>query len=362
MGHGRRLAANLRLAASSFGEVAQLLHPHCFLAQLGFRGRTTAPLILKRTLGPASPLRLLSGTTGTVANVSPNPTSRTTLTAIDRLGHRRGAAVLTAMVIVIAIICLAGAWPLWPLLAIPALVAVPVGGREALIGVSAAIAIVLTLLAGQPGPDGRELATGFVVLVGLGFAGAMLSKERTREIERPASRGITDRLTGLGSYAYLREMLDLECRRADRHGRPLALAILDIDGMRSVNEREGHDTGNRLLAAIGDELFRISRGTDILGRTGSDELALIVPGGAAEAVEAAERLRTAIADVVLVGATGREVRVTASGGVAAHWKDATASDLIDRAQEALRAAKRAGRDQVHSIEGQPAADGAVAAA
>ena len=188
-----------------------------------------------------------------------------------------------------------------------------------------------------------------------------MSKERTREVERPASRGITDRLTGLGSYAYLREMLDLECRRADRHGRPLAIAVLDIDGMRSVNEREGHDTGNRLLAAIGDELFRISRGTDILGRTGSDELALIVPGGAPEAAEAAERLRAAIAEVVLVGATGREVRVTASAGVAAHWKDATASDLIDRAQEGLRAAKRAGRDQVQSVD-QPAAEGSVQAA
>lgn len=284
------------------------------------------------------------------------------MTPLDRIGQRRGAAVLTAMVIVISIVCLAGAWPLWPLLAIPALVAVPMGGREALIGVSAAIAIVLTLLAGQPGPDGRELATGFVVLVAVSLGGAFLSKERTREVERPASRGITDRLTGLGSYAYLREMLDLECRRSDRHGRPLSLAILDIDGMRSVNEREGHDTGNRLLAAIGDELFRVSRGTDILGRTGSDELALIVPGGPAEAIDAAERLRVAIAEVVLVGATGREVRVTASAGVAAHWKEATATDLIDRAQEALRNAKRAGRDQVASVDGQQAADGVVHAA
>src|SRR5918992_2248235 len=73
-----------------------------------------------------------------------------------------------------------------------------------------------------------------------------------------------------------RAQLELDVRRAQRYRRPLSVALLDVDGFRSVNEQGGYATGDRLLAAVGEAIARHTRAHDLACRTGGDEFALLL--------------------------------------------------------------------------------------
>jgi diguanylate cyclase (GGDEF)-like protein len=156
----------------------------------------------------------------------------------------------------------------------------------------------------------------------------------------------SDALTGVQNRRQLFARLELERERSARFGESFALLLLDVDRFRELNEALGHAQGDLVLSEVAALLSRQVRGVDLLARYGGEEFAVVMPrAGAAEAAEAAERLRAA------VSGTGFEVaplwRVTVSVGAALFPGDARdLASLVDSADAALFAAKRAGRNAV----------------
>jgi two-component system chemotaxis response regulator CheY len=156
----------------------------------------------------------------------------------------------------------------------------------------------------------------------------------------------TDELTGVKNRRRFREDLEMLFAQADRQNFPLSLILLDIDHFKQYNDTFGHPAGDRVLQQVGATLRASLRSQDVVARYGGEEFVVILPGtGAAGAVEAAERLRMAIA--------GRDwpLRpVTASFGAATSGLDTPdAATLVDRADRALYLSKEAGRNRtIHS--------------
>ena len=157
-----------------------------------------------------------------------------------------------------------------------------------------------------------------------------------------------DSLTGL----YLRDTffrrLQEEHARAKRYDGAYALLMLDLDGFKGINDREGHLAGDRYLRAAGAAIRSRLRGADVACRYGGDEFCVLLPETDLDGARPiAERLRAAIADLVVDLDTG-SVRTTCSIGVSVH-PDHAGGDvraLLLRADQALYQAKRAGRDRV----------------
>jgi len=165
-----------------------------------------------------------------------------------------------------------------------------------------------------------------------------------------------DSKTGLLNAATWEREAAAEVARAVRTRTPLALALVDIDHFKAVNDTFGHLTGDRALKTIARTFRIFLREYDLVGRFGGEEFALLLPHtGAVDAYGIAERIREHIAVTPLdVGdlPDGRHVRVTVSLGVAALGPDwgtvggSQLTDLLAAADRALYQAKRAGRDRV----------------
>jgi diguanylate cyclase (GGDEF)-like protein len=157
----------------------------------------------------------------------------------------------------------------------------------------------------------------------------------------------TDELTGAANRRSFLDAASRELDRARRYALPLAAMMLDLDLFKKVNDELGHAAGDDVLRAFADAVRELIRQTDVLGRLGGEEFALLLPhtevGGA---MVLAERIRERVRDAVVDTREG-PVRVTVSIGVAAlDHSDLGVEDLIRRADDALYAAKRTGRDRV----------------
>ena len=149
-----------------------------------------------------------------------------------------------------------------------------------------------------------------------------------------------DTLTGLSNRRAILTQLAGMVSAARRHGHPLSIAVLDLDHFKRVNDRHGHKTGDQVLVAAAHAVGTHLRAEDQLGRLGGEEFLVLLPDTNAEAaVHVAEKLRAAVA-----GAPAT-VPVTVSIGLAT-WDGEALEDLLQRADEALYAAKDAGRDRV----------------
>ena len=127
---------------------------------------------------------------------------------------------------------------------------------------------------------------------------------------------------------------------ARRHGHPLSIAILDLDHFKRINDTHGHKTGDAVLVGSAQALRSHLRAEDQLGRLGGEEFLILLPDTDADAAgHAAEKLRVELA------AAPTPVPVTVSIGLAT-WDGEAPEDLLHRADEALYAAKDAGRDRV----------------
>ena len=162
------------------------------------------------------------------------------------------------------------------------------------------------------------------------------------EMERLQHEARHDGLTGVANRRALTERLEEECARSERTGTPLCALCVDADHFKAVNDTHGHDTGDRVLVDIAARLEGAVRRYDVVARVGGEEFTVLLIGiGADEGTVLAERIRAAIA--------GRDcggVAVTASIGCAAWMPGDTPEALVKRADEALYAAKRGGRNRV----------------
>lgn len=169
-----------------------------------------------------------------------------------------------------------------------------------------------------------------------------------------------DELTGLGNRRLVMERGAELVKLAQRHHRPLAALMLDIDHFKSVNDRHGHAAGDDVLRFLGAAVSLQLRASDVAGRTGGEEFALLLPETALEqAAATAERLREAVARTPIpTDEAGAPIPVTVSVGVAALRGAGDSLDaLLARADDALYAAKRAGRNCVRPAQDPGPGDG-----
>ena len=178
----------------------------------------------------------------------------------------------------------------------------------------------------------------------------VLQEELVVQSERLEALLFEDPLTKLSNRRFILTQLAAAVSAARRHSRALSVAIVDIDHFKAVNDEHGHAAGDRVLAAVASSMREHLRAEDQLGRLGGEEfLALLPDAGARAAATTAEKLRTEVA-ALAVDLEGSELAVTISAGWAA-WEGESPEELLRRADEALYAAKRGGRDRV---EGAPA--------
>jgi diguanylate cyclase (GGDEF)-like protein len=153
----------------------------------------------------------------------------------------------------------------------------------------------------------------------------------------------TDSLTGLRNHRGFEERLAEEVARATRYREPLSLLVVDVDGLKSINDHGGHHAGDLALRGVADAIRSGARQTDLTARVGGDEFAVIAPcTDAAAATALGERIRSL---VIAHGAAAVTVSIgvaTMSGG------QPPAALLREVADTALYAAKRAGKNRVVS--------------
>ncbi len=160
-----------------------------------------------------------------------------------------------------------------------------------------------------------------------------------------------DPLTGILRREAAMEKLEMEIRRALRYGRPLAIAMADLDRFKQVNDTYGHLAGDQVLLRVAGALQGALRGTDFLGRYGGDEFLLVFPETPMEqALDVAERVRKRLEELTIPTADGRLVRLTISLGLAGlSGLDTDEASLIGtllhEADNALYEAKQGGRNR-----------------
>jgi two-component system cell cycle response regulator len=170
-----------------------------------------------------------------------------------------------------------------------------------------------------------------------------------RIVERQA---MVDSLTGLANRRRLEEALRAELARAARFHDPVCLVLADLDDFKRVNDTYGHAVGDDVLKEFAEALRGTVRESDLAGRWGGEEFALVlVNTDAAGGARLAERARQAIAGRRVVAPDGSLVGVTASFGVAAAAGGEDVAGMLAAADSALYAAKGAGKDRVVVADG-----------
>lgn len=185
----------------------------------------------------------------------------------------------------------------------------------------------------------------------IGFAVAWRIR-RHRGLELFLAEARTDIVTGLKNRRAFNEELSRLFAQRQRLGGHFSLMMIDIDGFKNLNDTHGHLSGDAVLRSVGHVLSTTLREMDIVYRYGGDEFVAICPGAKLhEAAVAAERVRQAVADATVPLKRGF-LQVTISLGVAEVTTAEIAESLIQRADNALFAAKHAGRNGIHLHNGQ----------
>lgn len=184
----------------------------------------------------------------------------------------------------------------------------------------------------------------FVVVAGITMFGFRRMRRTQDELERMATH---DHLTGtLNAGAFASRLAD-ELRRLRRYPRPGALLYIDLDNFKSLNDAQGHQTGDLVLRLTADALRGAVREVDVVGRLGGDEFAVLMPETDGMVATAAARR---LGDAVRAAFTAQP-GITASVGVVSFGATtAGAEDLLRRADQAMYEAKRAGNDRVVSVK------------
>ena len=219
----------------------------------------------------------------------------------------------------------------------------------ALVTSAAYIVAVFVVAGGTPlsiAALGR-VAFNLVALSLVTYVAAVIGRDQRRAREEALRLSRFDGLTGMYSRLYFLEEIEQEVLRAGRSGRPFALLMIDLDGLKAANDRYGHETGDQLLRAVAEVMHSDIRATDMAARYGGDEFVLVLPEtDVAGALLVADKLRVDISRLA-VPHNGNVVRTSVSIGLVAFPEDGrTGVELLRRADLAMYEAKRRGRDQI----------------
>jgi diguanylate cyclase (GGDEF)-like protein len=233
----------------------------------------------------------------------------------------------------------------------------PRPGRHALLGAALALGAPLGLLAlrsvraGEASPSRllNEIASDVWTYAYVTVSTLVVFSLYGLALGRMASRlydlSSRDPLTRLRNRRALQERLEEEFARSVRYGSPLSMLLLDLDGLKALNDQYGHRRGDDALVRVAAAIHTSSRATDMGARWGGDEFAILAPNtGREEAMQLAERIRTLAA-----GGAPSSGTVTVSAGVAtldAERRAATPNELVRAADSALYEAKHNGRNRV----------------
>jgi diguanylate cyclase (GGDEF)-like protein len=195
--------------------------------------------------------------------------------------------------------------------------------------------------------DLGRIAFNLIALALVAYVCAVVGREQRRAREEALRLSRYDSLTGLHSRDFFLAEMEQEILRAGRSGRPFALLMFDLDGLKAANDRFGHASGDALLRAVADTLRGDIRITDVAARWGGDEFVLLLPETDLNgAMLVADKVRIDIGRLALPH-DGLVIRTSASIGLVTYPDDGRSStELMRRADLAMYEAKRRGRDQV----------------
>lgn len=174
------------------------------------------------------------------------------------------------------------------------------------------------------------------------------------ELNKVRLLSLTDEYTGLPNRrAFMRRLQD-EIGRAQRYGSPLALALLDLDEFKAINDAYGHAAGDEVLRSYAAHVLSILRHHDLVARYGGEEFAVLLPNTSLDGAMAALSKVRSRAQAIRCNVDGKELRVpTFSAGLTLYTPGDLHTTLVDRADRALYRAKRLGRNRVE-VELSPA--------
>jgi diguanylate cyclase (GGDEF)-like protein len=177
------------------------------------------------------------------------------------------------------------------------------------------------------------------------------------ELNKVRMLSLTDEFTGLPNRRAFMRRLDDEIGRSQRYGTPLALVMIDLDGFKSINDTRGHAAGDEVLRCYSNEVLSVFRHHDMVARYGGEEFSVLLPNTAGEdALSAMRKVQGRVASI-LCEYEGHKLKLpTFSAGLTLYVPGESPTALIDRADRALYAAKRQGRNRVEveiAVQGKP---------
>jgi diguanylate cyclase len=170
-------------------------------------------------------------------------------------------------------------------------------------------------------------------------------REHLEQVRRDA---MTDALTNLSNRKAFDETLDRTCAQAHARGEPAVLAVVDIDHFKVFNDTWGHQTGDQVIRYVASVIGRVAEGARFAARYGGEEFAVIFPGEKSSvALAALEAAREEISSRILKRRSTNEDlgAITISTGIAEYRAGDTPAALLERADGALYASKRSGRNR-----------------
>ena len=205
---------------------------------------------------------------------------------------------------------------------------------------------ILVVQNGIEGLDPLHQLPLFVAILAAAAAAMIAYLEGARAAERARRLALTDPLTGLRNRRAFEEGLTIAYEQAH----PFSVVFIDLDGFKGVNDRLGHEAGDKALQHAAGAFLRAVRAVDTAARLGGDEFALLLPSADAASAEriagrALEELRTVTHD------HPEWKGLSASFGLATRQQASSAAALLERADKAMYRAKRAGGDRIASAEG-----------
>jgi diguanylate cyclase (GGDEF)-like protein len=188
-----------------------------------------------------------------------------------------------------------------------------------------------------------QVFTSVSSVTALMLAAVVLERHRVEDQLRLLA--VSDPLTGLSNYGHLVDVLEAEVQRSLRTERQFAVLFMDMDHLKTINDRYGHLVGSRALFRIAEVLRRACRTIDTAARYGGDEFALVLP----ESDEAAaQRVATRIAE--MLAADSQKPPVSVSSGIASYPKDGNSAEaLLNTADQMLYDAKSRARHQARTV-------------